>query len=261
MVSLRLGNGDGGLGMNDSNAPVTDHPLDDGFVGTGRPLGSFPSPISDEDARRLEEAWNDMSFYNAASDDAGITAGYVPKPTLDPNRTLLPSLEEIWKLPRWARVAFAARSARRVLPTVRKLWTNAPKHHLQALDRAVRDAEHSAGTATDSDLSARDARDAAADAARGPGDIGDSAGAAAYVVADAATYADVAFGIVAAHATAARAVQTLCQVVTVGTISDLAALVRDFDRLCRLVEKEKWTDDTPVPPSVFGPMWEGTPPV
>ena len=21
-----------------------------------------------------------------------------------------------------------------------------------------------------------------------------------------------------------------------------------------------WTDDTPVPPSVFGPMWEGTPP-
>ncbi len=47
---------------------------------------------------------------------------------------------------------------------------------------------------------------------------------------------------------------------TIGTIDSLAAPARDFERLRQLAEHEKWTDDTPVPPSVFGPMWEGTPP-
>ncbi|MBP3960802.1 hypothetical protein J8F10_36740 [Gemmata sp. G18] len=45
-----------------------------------------------------------------------------------------------------------------------------------------------------------------------------------------------------------------------GTVGHLAAPARAFDRLTRLAEKEKWTDDTPVPPTVFGPMWEGAPP-
>ena len=32
-------------------------------------------------------------------------------------------------------------------------------------------------------------------------------------------------------------------------------------RLKRLAREQKWTDDTPVPPDVFGPMWpEGVEP-
>ncbi|MDB5311753.1 MAG: hypothetical protein JWO38_5955 [Gemmataceae bacterium] len=38
-------------------------------------------------------------------------------------------------------------------------------------------------------------------------------------------------------------------------------LRRDFDHLARLAEWQHWTDDTPVPPDVFGPLWpEGPPP-
>lgn len=43
--------------------------------------------------------------------------------------------------------------------------------------------------------------------------------------------------------------------------AQLRCIRRDFVRLQRLARKEKWTDDTPVPPGVFGPMWpEGVEP-
>lgn len=35
----------------------------------------------------------------------------------------------------------------------------------------------------------------------------------------------------------------------------LLCIRRDFDRLVHLARKHDWTDDTPVPPEVFGPMW------
>jgi hypothetical protein len=35
----------------------------------------------------------------------------------------------------------------------------------------------------------------------------------------------------------------------------LLCIRRDFDRLVHLAKKHNWTDETPVPPDVFGPMW------
>jgi hypothetical protein len=35
----------------------------------------------------------------------------------------------------------------------------------------------------------------------------------------------------------------------------LRCIRRDFDRLVHLARKNNWTDETPVPASVFGPMW------
>jgi hypothetical protein len=35
----------------------------------------------------------------------------------------------------------------------------------------------------------------------------------------------------------------------------LRCVRRDFDRLVFLAKKHNWTDDTPVPPDVFGPLW------
>jgi hypothetical protein len=35
----------------------------------------------------------------------------------------------------------------------------------------------------------------------------------------------------------------------------LRCMRRDFDRLVFLAKRDKWTDDTPVPPDTFGPMW------
>ena len=44
---------------------------------------------------------------------------------------------------------------------------------------------------------------------------------------------------------------------TVGTPirRQLLCVRRDFDRIARLAKAHAWTDDTPVPPDAFGPLW------
>jgi hypothetical protein len=64
-------------------------------------------------------------------------------------------------------------------------------------------------------------------------------------------------------ATAAQAARVIFETATIDTplTAQLRCIRRDFVRLKRLARKEKWTDDTPVPPEVFGPMWpEGVAP-
>ena len=56
--------------------------------------------------------WIEFENLAVMDEDGGVaTAGWVPKPTVDPNRPLVPSEEEIAKLPRLARAAFAIRAA------------------------------------------------------------------------------------------------------------------------------------------------------
>ena len=59
---------------------------------------------------------------------------------------------------------------------------------------------------------------------------------------------------------AARAFSLLVTVASLGSIWNLASPSRDLVKLVALAKAEGWTDDTPVPPDVFGPMWEGKPP-
>lgn len=56
----------------------------------------------------------------------------------------LPTKEEIETLPRWARVAFAARFSRRVAPLFVHFWPGAPQVHVKAIERAVMSMEFSA---------------------------------------------------------------------------------------------------------------------
>jgi hypothetical protein len=58
-------------------------------------------------------------------------------------------------------------------------------------------------------------------------------------------------------AAAADAARVLFETATIDTplTAQLRCIRRDFVRLRRLAKKEKWTDETPVPPEVFGPMW------
>jgi hypothetical protein len=58
-------------------------------------------------------------------------------------------------------------------------------------------------------------------------------------------------------ATAADAARAIFETATIDSplTAQLRCIRRDFVRLKRLARKEKWTDDTPVPPDVFGPMW------
>jgi len=98
---------------------------------------------------------------------------------------LIPTKDEIEKLPRLAQVAFATRCIQRMLPA--------------------------------------------------------SADAAAHEAPDAA----------------ARAAHCLFDTATIDTplSAQLRCIRRDFARLKRLAREQKWTDDTPVPPEVFGPLW------
>lgn len=58
-------------------------------------------------------------------------------------------------------------------------------------------------------------------------------------------------------ATPEAAAALILAAATVGTPirRQLLCVRRDFDRIAYLVKKHNWTDDTPVPPNAFGPMW------
>jgi hypothetical protein len=89
---------------------------------------------------------------------------------------------EIRLLPRWARVAFAARCARRVLPLFAKAWPDVPFFFSEAVRIAVETAEQMAA------LGDQPYADAAIDAARAATAAIHAAARAAYA-ADAAAYA------------------------------------------------------------------------
>lgn len=158
----------------------------------------------------------------------------------------LPTQEEIAKLPRWARVAFAARCARRALPLFKQHWPAAPDDHLQAVERAVSVAE---APAVRSDVNA--ATNTAALAGIAAKDCG---ALAAYYSAYAAaygTYALIAGGNFGADRAASRAANR-----SAAAGVPIALLSRDFQNLLDAATRGKWDDTTPVPPSVFGPLDE-----
>lgn len=164
----------------------------------------------------------------------------------DPPNTSLPTEAEITQLPRWARVAFAARCARRVLP----LYLTASVHVEwgSRVRRAVDTATVAASAAWADSVEASKAA-AGADGLGGFPTVAATCAAQAVVEASAEAWAgdDVPF-VIGAQNESVRAVQTI----------DITR--RDFDHLAELAEWQRWTDDTPVPPEVFGPLWpEGAP--
>ena len=143
----------------------------------------------------------------------------------------LPSVDEIRQLPRWARVAFAARCARRVLPMFTKHWPDAPREHVEAVTRAVEFAGSAAHDDDDDfefDAPYADAADAAVAARNAAADARSAADAADYAAAAARSAATAGIAIPSIRA--------------------------DFQRVLDASRRGKWTDSTPVPPSVFGPL-------
>lgn len=183
--------------------------------------------------------------------------------------TKVPTKGEIQQLPRWARVAFAARCARRVLPLFDMGWPNAHAGQAEALDSAITLGEQSAATATNAVANYGNAvdisnaahavgRHAAQASAKGSArDVARAAANAAAAVANAG--ADSAGSNAAFAATYSRAAAAAS---AVGNHSSAAAATirRDFNLLLAAMEQLNWTDDTPVPPEFFGPLWpEGVP--
>ncbi len=157
----------------------------------------------------------------------------------------LPSETEIGLLPRWARVALAARCGRRL----QALMATAPgvtHAHRRIVDRAVGAAELSAAYGITCD----DARAAALEADRlhehflcSEIMILPIVSAVACCVSKAAQYPNAVSTSAAFEAAVAAA-----------KFGGMAAQVRsDVARLSSLAVSEEWTDDTPVSPEVFNP--------
>jgi hypothetical protein len=169
-----------------------------------------------------------------------------PKP--DPDRSLVPTEAELANLPRWARLGFAARCARRLLPLLSPDKGASQSELVSTIAALVTAVEQSAANAR----------------------IQKRAMATAYrAVQVFQTYAplerDVLAAAVAAYhgegCRAARcAVETLERLATVRTLRLVLTPRKDFDRIVRTARRQAWTDDTPVSPESFGPLWDHAPP-
>lgn len=183
----------------------------------------------------------------------------------------LPTREDISRLPRLARVAYAARCARRAFPLVKRKWPEIPDKDLAAIESAISIAEDaaSAAAAYATVTSASATADACKSYAGGAASVAslaayratNEAGYDAYAAyAGTATCADAA--ACAAYAAAATASASASAVTfaadaaiyAAGADVPIAAIARDYQVILELSQREKWTDKTPVPPSVFGPF-------
>jgi hypothetical protein len=175
----------------------------------------------------------------------------------------LPTADEIRQLPRWARVAFVARCARRVLPLFKHDWPNAPMKYVRAVERAVAVAEQFAvaHTITSFDAANLDF-------------VGKSAAATNHLTAMRAVCVAERAAVIVYYARelntrlevdcaregASQAVQAAASPeIAAGSVTS-SLIAKDFRTLLAMSLVDKWTDDTPVPPDVFGPLWpDGVP--
>lgn len=187
-----------------------------------------------------------------AGDGEGLSPQ--PAPTFSPKQPqvpLVPGYGEIAALPKLARVAFNARCARRVLSAYNALWIDAPREYAPILQTAVTVAEQvgMGFCLPDIEKVIKAAYKTAADS-RDPAWY--AANAAAYAVGTAAdpNSSEMSYAI-------SNAARVLFETATIDTplTAQLRCIRRDFARLKRFAREQKWTDDTPVPPDVFGPMW------
>jgi hypothetical protein len=181
---------------------------------------------------------------------AGIVLDLDPMAPVD-----LPIREGLQGLPRWARVAFAARCARRVEPLFRQAWPDAPVELVEAVQRAVECAETSASVASiryvapERALAADEAAHRASFAPKpvASGGAYDCAHAAANAAGTVAYPAEAAMGAYYAALDAAQALESILG-------EDSRSILDDLEALVRAAREGKWTDETAVPPDFFAPL-------
>lgn len=238
----------------------------DALVRTELAAGRMTSAIYDE-IRSLQHTLRELPEYTDDANDAiGDTldalSGLCPADREYKNPPVLPTEDEIAKLPRWARVAFAARCARRVVPLFERYSWPQPRTEMHLLKSAVWEAEEGNGfTKAEALLNALElihggtlqtATTAHSPALNALHVVSCVSFALQLRDADASVPLSehVKFTFEAGDS-AARA----------GDDIGVVPVIRsDFDHLAKLAEWQHWTDDTPVPPEVFGPLWPEGPP-
>jgi len=233
----------------------------DELVRTELAAGRLTDHIHDELAATLDEVRaapdHDEDREEPLLDTLDRLNGFCRADIAYQNPPVLPTEDEIAKLPRWARVAFAARCARRSLSSVPKEFGGFDLGLLVSTTRAVEAAAVSLSF-TLGEFARRIVEVIAVDSA----DLKYIEGPTSNSFAD---YRKFALKAVVAAVRAADSYANATEVFTASSIagSDGVArslIRRDFDHLARLASAYGWTDNTPVPPEVFGPLWpEGKP--
>jgi hypothetical protein len=178
------------------------------------------------------------------------------------------------ELPRWARVAFAARCARRIRPLLEE-WSDLTEERLRAVEAAIEVAERAAARAAEDPEAI--ARAVAAEVVAGAIVAGgvSSAAEVARIAVRAARHAGpggatdddkpkgdsgpVSFNEYFERLTADDTIAA-ASVAGIDAGFVVSQVYRDLDLLLAVSAKEGWTDETPVPAEFFGPMWpEGAP--
>lgn len=179
----------------------------------------------------------------------------------------IPTEEEMAKLPRWARVAFAARCVRRVVDLLPELWPLISGDDVQSVEKSVGHAEEVARSAQPdlglSNIFKLGVVDAAHHVAAKAKWQSEAAAAIALAAAGAtyAAYTDSAHTDVLTRHVFETVTHTQFASAGLAPPTPVTDLIRrEFDHLMKLAEEQHWTDDTPVPPSVFGPLWPEGPP-
>ncbi|MFO0848524.1 MAG: hypothetical protein U0871_08210 [Gemmataceae bacterium] len=169
------------------------------------------------------------------------------------NPPVLPNETEVSRLPRWAQVAFAARCARRALPILRRAAPQLPDSHHSRIIRRIDEVDR-AGSLADASLVTTVVM---------PNTSGATDDQPLYYAQHVFASVDKTALLVATSGLkwAKEAIwDAACAISMVLPLS--AAVVRqDYDHIARLAKWRHWTDETPVPSEVFGPLWpEGPPP-
>jgi hypothetical protein len=169
---------------------------------------------------------------------------------------VLPNREEIGKLPRWARVALAARAVRRVQPLFKIALPEANSRQLQSIENAITLAEQSAKECFESDhpytKKIQEAIEVSERLAKLILKQSPSAAWIALASVRALSAALVACKgnrvLVADHAS--EAIEAVLE--SNSNESIRSGIASDWQKLLKLIEAEEWTKDTPVAPKVFG---------
>jgi hypothetical protein len=178
------------------------------------------------------------------------------------NPPVLPTEGEVANLPWWARVAFAARCANRVLPLLQESWPDISDDYLAEVLSSLKAATKAADQAVRDPEVAGIFRLGAADAAhhvstRALNEGRERASKIAFVTALAINTAyaeDTPRQVNLAWGALAHAWNLLHE-------SGKKVVREEFDRLKSLAEWQAWTNDTPVSQEVFGPLWRDGPPL
>lgn len=156
----------------------------------------------------------------------------------------VPTEEELLSLPRWALVALAVRSARRVVAVLEKIWPDAPNELSVVLEKAI----SMATLASESGVAQPDAEDIRSQAMNISRSGGHSLADKLAQIAGGVGYS--ASGSGGAEIAAAQSIQ-LCAVEF--HFSNDKQLAHDIQLIRTATAAEKWNDSTPVPQEFFEP--------